>query len=180
MITKKGKKPFLFPKLINYTIEYKIKYAARRYTPLLPPNIRMKNHQSFLYNTVQIIAQVVLLSLIWLLANWLSQNFIPALPASILGLFILLLGFLLGLPLKWFSFGAYWLITHMLLFFIPALISVIQYQEVIIQDGLKIIFIIFSSTLLVMATTALVVDFCYRQHVYHKRKKRLNHSKVLP
>ncbi len=140
----------------------------------------MKNYPTLFRNSSLIILQVVLLSLIWLFANWLSQNFIPALPASILGLFILLLGFLLGLPIKWFNLGAYWLITHMLLFFIPALISVIQYQEIIIQDGLKILFIIFSSTLLVMATTALVVEFCYRQHIYLRRKKRLNNKKVLP
>ena len=120
-----------------------------------------------------IIIQVALLCALWILANQISQRFLPAVPASILGLFMLLLLLFLGVPQRFFNSGANWLISQMLLFFIPALVSVIKYQDIILKDGVAIITIICISTLMVMVSTALVVEGCYHWQIRHRRKSRL-------
>ncbi len=134
----------------------------------------MINRLKLTQNIFVIIAQIILISAIWLLSNWISQHWLPFVPASILGLFLLLAVLLMGLPTRFFSFGAYWLIANMLLFFIPALVSVVNYKQLILSQGLGIIAVICLSTLLVMASTALVVDFCYKWQTRWRRKKRLD------
>ncbi len=133
----------------------------------------MINRSKIFKNIFIVIAQIILISLIWLLADWISYNWLPVVPSSILGLFMLLLAIFMGVPIRWFGFGAYWLIANMLLFFIPALISVVNYQELIISQGIGILAVICLSTLLVMATTALVVEQCYKWQTHLRRKYRL-------
>lgn len=137
----------------------------------------MLNYLQLSKNVLVIIAQIVILALIWLFANWFSTHVFPAIPASILGLFILLFLLFVGVPIRFFSFGAYWLIANMLLFFIPALVAIVNYKELIFAQGLGIIAVVCLSTLLVMAVSALMVEICYKWEIklfkkYHNRQNR--------
>ncbi|MEP9353456.1 CidA/LrgA family protein [Xanthobacter sp. KR7-65] len=58
--------------------------------------------------------------------------------------------------------GASWLLAEMLLFFVPAVMAVLDHKELIGFDGLKIGAVILLGTLVVMAGTALAVDLCLR------------------
>jgi holin-like protein len=58
--------------------------------------------------------------------------------------------------------GAEWLLSNMLLFFVPATMVVLDHREFLGVLGLKLIAVILVSTLCVMGATALAVDACYR------------------
>jgi holin-like protein len=57
--------------------------------------------------------------------------------------------------------GAQLLLRDMLLFFIPAVLAVLDHHEFFGLLGLKILCVILLSTVAVMLVTALVVDYCY-------------------
>ena len=58
--------------------------------------------------------------------------------------------------------GASWLLGEMLLFFVPAVMSLLDHREFLGLLGLKLLAVILLGTALVMAGTALTIDFCYR------------------
>jgi holin-like protein len=58
--------------------------------------------------------------------------------------------------------GAEWFLADMLLFFVPAVLAVLNHRELFGLLGLKILIVIFVSTLAVMAVTAFTVDLLYR------------------
>ncbi|MEJ2804078.1 CidA/LrgA family protein [Comamonadaceae bacterium PP-2] len=70
--------------------------------------------------------------------------------------------------------GAAWLLTHMLLFFIPAVLVVLDHRELLGWVGLKLFAAIVVGTLLVMASTALTIEWCLRwsrrRHVAARRR----------
>ncbi|MGE8625799.1 CidA/LrgA family protein [Achromobacter denitrificans] len=58
--------------------------------------------------------------------------------------------------------GASWLLGEMLLFFVPAVMSLLEHREFLGLLGLKLLAVILLGTALVMAGTALTIDLCYR------------------
>jgi holin-like protein len=58
--------------------------------------------------------------------------------------------------------GASWLLGEMLLFFVPAVMSLLDHREFLGMLGVKLLVVILLGTALVMAGTALTIDFCYR------------------
>jgi holin-like protein len=119
------------------------------------------------------LVQVVMLSAVWLAASSLSSQYLPVVPAGVLGMFLVLAVLWLGwLPLAWCQDGARWLLAEMLLFFIPAVVAIVQYPDVIKSAGIKILMVIVASTLIVMVATSLAVDRCYRIEIMLKRRWR--------
>jgi holin-like protein len=106
---------------------------------------------------------------LWWCCQWLVRVLgLPA-PAGVLGL-VLLLGMLLaGLPILWIHGGASGLLDHMVLFFVPAFMALLNHHELLGLVGLKILVVIVLSTLVVMVGTALVVDLCMRGRQDHAR-----------
>ncbi|MFH8133071.1 CidA/LrgA family protein [Pantoea osteomyelitidis] len=103
------------------------------------------------------------------LVNWLH---LP-LPANIVGMLLLLTLIMTRImPLKWVRSGANWLLAEMLLFFIPAVVAVVNYGDLLRMEGWRICLVIAVSTLLVLASTALVVDRVYRFEVARAARKQ--------
>lgn len=99
------------------------------------------------------------------------------LPANIVGMVILL--FLIVsriLPLKWVKAGSNWLLAEMLLFFIPAVVAVINYGPLLRQDGVRICLVIAISTMLVLAATSLVVQRIYQYEIARAERKLARHE----
>ncbi len=99
------------------------------------------------------------------------------LPANIVGMVLLL--FLIVsriLPLKWVKAGSNWLLAEMLLFFVPAVVAVINYGPLLRQDGLRICLVIAISTLLVLAATSLVVQRIYQYEIARAERKLARHE----
>ncbi|NJI22998.1 CidA/LrgA family protein [Aeromonas veronii] len=117
--------------------------------------------------------QIVLLAAIWLLADTAVRALHLPLPANLTGMLLLLACILLGVvKAEWFSAGARWLLAEMLLFFVPAVVAVVNYQDLLLQEGWRIMVVLLVSTTLVLGTTALVVDRVYRLELKLARRSR--------
>lgn len=117
--------------------------------------------------------QIALLAAIWLLADIAVRTLHLPLPANLTGMLLLLVCILLGVvKAQWFSAGARWLLAEMLLFFVPAVVAVVNYQELLLQEGGRIMVVLIVSTVLVLGTTALVVDRVYRLELKLARRSR--------
>ncbi|KZE31807.1 holin-like protein [Crenobacter luteus] len=122
---------------------------------------------------LRIAGQVALLSAVWWAATQLSLHVVPAVPGGVLGMAVVLIGLIKGwLPLDLFKSGARWLLAEMLLFFIPVVVAVVQYPELIVSAGAKILLVIVVSTGIVMTATSLTVDGFYRLELALKRRQR--------
>ncbi len=130
-------------------------------------------------NGLLTIGQIAVLSLIWLGADGVVRALHLPIPANLTGmLFLLLLVFCKVVNVDWFRRGASWLLAEMLLFFVPAVVAVVNYQELLEQQGLKIMTVLVVSTILVITTTAWVVDKLYRFELKRARKARSFASRI--
>ena len=121
---------------------------------------------------IQVPVQVVIYIGFFLLAQQLVEWFHLPLPANIVGMLLLLALIVLRvLPLKWVKAGSRWLLAEMLLFFVPAVVAVVNYSQLLRVEGWRIMLVIGISTLLVLATTALVVDRVYRLEIWLAQRK---------
>lgn len=127
---------------------------------------------------IQVPLQVVLYIGFFLVAEQLVDWLHLPLPANIVGMLLLLALIMLRvLPLDWVKAGSRWLLAEMLLFFVPAVVAVVNYSQLLRVEGWRIMLVIGISTLLVLATTALVVDRVYRFEIWlAERKQARNHE----
>ena len=99
------------------------------------------------------------------------------LPANVVGMVLLLLLIMTRIvPLRWVKAGANWPLAEMLLFFIPAVVAVVNYSDLLRTDGWRICVVIAVSTLLVLAATSLVVDRLYRFELARAARKQAHHD----
>lgn len=132
---------------------------------------RIRNSQR-VKNNLQTVVQVVALSMIWFLADFLVSTFHIPLPANLTGMLLLLtLVIMRVVKVDWLRKGATWLLAEMLLFFVPAVIAVVNYQELMQQQGLRIMAVLVISTIMVIAITAWTVDKMYRLELILARRK---------
>lgn len=104
----------------------------------------------------------------WLGGEALARALALPIPGAILGLAIMLVLFARRrLSAVSMRRGAEWLLADMLLFFVPAVLAILNYPEFLGLTGLKILFVILASTIAVMITTALVVDRAFRWRAGH-------------
>ncbi|MGC7891773.1 CidA/LrgA family protein [Vibrio anguillarum] len=132
---------------------------------------RIRNSQR-VKNNLQTVVQVAALSMIWFLADFLVSTFHIPLPANLTGMLLLLtLVIMRVVKVDWLRKGATWLLAEMLLFFVPAVIAVVNYQELMQQQGLRIMAVLVISTIMVIAITAWTVDKMYRLELKLARRK---------
>ncbi|MFC3884322.1 CidA/LrgA family protein [Bacillus songklensis] len=106
-----------------------------------------------------ILLQMILLTVIFLLGEGIVRLFHLPVPGSIIGLAILFLLLQLKIiKLSWIEKGGNLLLANLLLFFIPAVVGLINYTDVIKQYGIQIMAVIVVSTVLVMSVTGLVAE----------------------
>ncbi|POG05661.1 murein hydrolase regulator LrgA [Pseudomonas putida] len=99
------------------------------------------------------------------LAAWLGWP----IPGGVMGLGLLLLLFAFGvLKPATLQLGAGWLMAEMLLFFIPALMSLLDYGSLMRSEGWRILLVIAVSTLMVMVVTAVTVELVCRWRLRHE------------
>lgn len=115
------------------------------------------------HSVLQISLQLGIYIGLYLLAGVLVDLLHLPLPANVVGLGILLLLIMLRIvPVKWIRSAGNWLLAEMLLFFIPAVVAVVNYGPLLRSDGWKIVAVIAISTLLVLAATGIVVERVFR------------------
>ena len=120
---------------------------------------------SFRLKQLQVtLLQILLILMVWGFAYTIQKILHLPIASGVLGFFILL--FLLEtqwIRLEQVEHGANLLLTELLLFFIPPVVGVIQYQQLLIISGWKIVIIIFISTFMVMASSMLSVRMLLKQ-----------------
>ena len=107
---------------------------------------------------------IIIILVVWGCAYVLQKLLSLPVASGVLGFFLLL--FLL--EMKWLKLahveqGANLLLGELLLFFIPPVVGVIQYQDLLIVSGWKILLVILISTALVMMVSVYTVRMCLKQ-----------------
>ena len=121
---------------------------------------------------IPLLVQLVVYIGLFVIAQQLVDRYHLPLPANVVGMFMMLALIFSGiLPVRWIREGARWLLAEMLLFFVPAVVAVVNYTQLLMVDGWRIFVVIAVSTVLVMGTTGLVVDRIYRLELQQARKK---------
>ena len=125
--------------------------------------LALRGFTPVLFRRIQVLVQVALYAGLFILAQQLVDWWHLPLPANLVGM-VLLLALIVCrvVPLNWVRAGSRWLLAEMLLFFVPAVVAVVNYAELLMVDGWRIFIVIAISTSLVLAATALVVDKVYR------------------
>ncbi|WP_262488373.1 CidA/LrgA family protein [Iodobacter fluviatilis] len=133
---------------------------------------------SKLFSFTRVLTQIGLLIAIWLASDWLVLKVGLPIPGGVLGLGIVFVLLLLGVPLNWVKYGAEWLLAEMLLFFVPAVVALVKYKALFIAEGWQLLVVIFLGTTLVMCVTAIVVDRCFKWE-HHLRLARAKKRSTL-
>jgi holin-like protein len=109
------------------------------------------------------LAQIGLIIGLWLFGEAVVRVTGLGLPGGIVGLVIALV-LLASKRVSPFSLqrGARWLLAEMLLFFVPAVLAVVDHREFLGPLGLKIMAVVVLGTVAAMLVTAATVDLCYR------------------
>lgn len=108
-------------------------------------------------------AQVLLLSGLWIITDYAHESFRIPVPTGLVGLLILAFGLFSGIvKVQWIRLGAGWLISEMTLFFVPALLAVSKYQDLMRQEGVRIFLVMILGTVVTMIVIAIVVEYVYR------------------
>ena len=83
--------------------------------------------------SIQVFFQVVLYAGLFIFAQYLVSWLHLPLPANLVGM-ILMLALIVCriLPLQWVRAGARWLLAEMLLFFVPAVVAVVNYAQLLL------------------------------------------------
>ncbi|MDN5444820.1 MAG: CidA/LrgA family protein, partial [Pseudomonadales bacterium] len=116
--------------------------------------------------------QIIIILAVWSCAYVLQKLLNLPVASGVLGFFLLL--FLL--EMKWLKLahverGADLLLAELLLFFIPPVVGVIQYQDLLIASGWKILLVILISTALVMMVSVYSVRLLLKQPVLNQEPK---------
>ena len=107
---------------------------------------------------------IIIILVVWGCAYVLQKLLNLPVASGVLGFFLLL--FLL--EMKWLKLahveqGANLLLGELLLFFIPPVVGVIHYQDLLFASGWKILLVILISTALVMMVSVYTVRLCLKQ-----------------
>lgn len=110
-------------------------------------------------NLIRLAVQVAFL---WAL-SWIGTVIVNVLhwhvPGSLLGLIALFLMLQFKLvKVSWVELGASWLLSEMLLFYVPTIVGIVNYGQLIRAEGIRLVILIAISTALVMAITGVVAD----------------------
>lgn len=109
---------------------------------------------------LQVIGQIFFLVLVWSLADRVATQAHLPVSGGILGL-LLLVALLLSGVVKptMFEQGAELLLANMLLYFIPLVVSVVQYTSLFESEGLKLLAAIGAGFISVLVATAFTVEW---------------------
>jgi holin-like protein len=108
---------------------------------------------------VRIVAQIGALAGVWFIADFAVRKVGLPVPGGVVGLLALLALLLCGgIAPRWIKAGADWLLSELLLFFIPAAVAAVQYGGLFREDGWRLALVVVAGTLMVMVAVAFAVE----------------------
>ncbi|WP_291327300.1 CidA/LrgA family protein [Desulfovibrio sp. UCD-KL4C] len=131
---------------------------------------RTTNTLSIFGKGMQTTFQVGIIILLWWLCQLTTQSLNIKIPGSILGLLILISLLLSGwIPVRLVSRGAGFLLDHLLLFFVPAAMTLLNHPEFLGWVGAKILVVVIFGVALVMIGTSMAVEWHILMRSRHAR-----------
>ena len=111
----------------------------------------------------RVVSEMAVLLAIYFIGCQIAAGLQLPIPGGVIGMALLLLAFATGwVKPATLQLGAGILMAEMLLFFIPALMSLLDYGGLVRNDGWRILLVIGFSTLSVMLVTAFTVEMVCR------------------
>jgi holin-like protein len=109
------------------------------------------------FKVIQIIIQIGLLSLFYLVGDWMQSVFNLVVPGSVIGMLLLFLFLSTGiLKTSWIEAGTKLIINNLAFFFIPVTVGVLEYYDIFAGKGILLVAITLGSTILVMTCGGLI------------------------
>jgi len=109
------------------------------------------------------VLQLMLIACLWLAGQAIVSLTGLPLPGAVVGLFLTLALLATGVvSLPGLEKGSAWLLADMLVFFVPAVIALVDHHEFLGALGVKLLLVIAGSTVAVMLATAGTVELCAR------------------
>lgn len=119
---------------------------------------------TFFTRLVHMVFQVALLIGIWWACDVVVHLLHLPLSGGVLGLGVVLALLFSGvLRVDRVKLGAQLLLTEMILFFIPAVVAIVRYQDLLLQSGVKLMALIVIGNACVMFLTAFAVEAIVRR-----------------
>ncbi len=110
-------------------------------------------------HVARIVAQSAALAGVWFIADFAVRRTGLPVPGGVVGLLALLVLLLCGgVAPRWIKAGADWLLSELLLFFIPAAVAAVQYGGLFREDGWRLALVVVAGTLMVMVAVAFAVE----------------------
>lgn len=107
---------------------------------------------------LKVIFQLGLIFLFLGLGKYVQDILNLPISAAVTGLFILLICLMIGIvKLEWIKVGSDFILGELVLFFIPCLVGLTQYQSLFLDQGWKLFVVIFLGAVCVMIFTAFSV-----------------------
>ncbi|MET3818140.1 MULTISPECIES: CidA/LrgA family protein [Burkholderia] len=129
--------------------------------------------------TGRIVLQAAALGVLWMAVDWVVRAVGLPVPSGVIGLAVLLVLLFSGrVAPAWVKDGANWLLSDMLLFFVPAAVAAVQYGGLFREDGWRIALVMLAGTAFVMVAVAVAVDLAAKlerrlaaQRVFAERRR---------
>ena len=126
------------------------------------------NHSGRVRAFVETAGQTVFFIAVWWVCDAAAKAAGLPVPGGVLGMLVLLALLATGrLRASRLTLGAKGLLNHMLLFFVPAVITLRDHAELISPLGLKLLAVIVAGIVSVMIGTALIVELSIRLRSRH-------------
>lgn len=109
---------------------------------------------------IYIVLQITILYVFYLIGIWIKTTLGLSVPGSVIGLLLLFALLTMNVvKVKWIEAGSQFFIKHLVFFFIPATVGVIDYFDLFKGKGTLLVFIGLISTVLVMGVSGLISQF---------------------
>lgn len=107
--------------------------------------------------------QIGLLIMLWWIGSLIQKLFQLPISAGVIGLFLVLLGLLSGtFKLNWIKSGSDFILSELVLFFVPCVVGLMNYKVLFLSEGLQLITAIVLGTVCVMLATVYTVHLCFK------------------
>lgn len=111
----------------------------------------------------KVLLQVGLLILFWWIGSFIQKQFNLPISAAVIGLFIVFIGLMTGIfKLTWIKTGSDFILSELVLFFIPCFIGLMKYKALFIAEGWQLILAVVLGTICVMVVTAYSVHLGFK------------------
>jgi len=121
---------------------------------------------------IQIIVQILLLFVLFWIGEWIREIFHLMIPGSVIGLVLLFILLISGvIKEKYIRSGANFMMKHLVLFFVPATVGIMDYIDLFKGKGVFLIVVTIVSTILVMAVSGFVSQKMQQQKIYQQGER---------